>query len=29
MISSKAAQHGDLRRLVLVDFDWEDADLVP
>lgn len=29
MINSKAAQHGDLRRLVLVDFDWEDADLVP
>lgn len=29
MVSSKAAKQGDLRRLVLVDFDWEDADLVP
>ena len=29
MVSSRAAERGELRRLVLVDFDWEDADLVP
>jgi hypothetical protein len=29
MIRSRAAKDGDLRRLVLVDFDWDDADLVP